>query len=95
MRRNRYVRYWVHPYNDGCSTKGNFEVAKQLVDDVEKFQSYYRMLPNTFNLLLELVGTGLKKEDTKFRESVSAEERLLIILRQGKILLKKLKTLNS
>lgn len=82
LRRNRRkLRYWVQPYYDGCYTKGNFEVAKQLVDEVEKFKSYYRLLLITFNFLLELVGPGLKKENTKFRESVSAEERLFIILR--------------
>lgn len=82
LRRNRKKRrYWVHPFNHGCSTKGNFEITKELANDEEKFQSYYRMTPGTFKLLLELVGPSLKKKDTKFRESVSAEERLLIILR--------------
>lgn len=75
-------RYWVHPYNKGCSIKGNFKITKELlVNDEEKFQSYHRMLPGTYKLLVQLVGQALKKEDTKFRESVSAEERLLIVLR--------------
>jgi hypothetical protein len=39
------------------------------------------MNPNTFNLLLEKVGPSIKKLDTKFRDSVPPEERILITLR--------------
>jgi len=75
-------QYWIHPYWREKREKqhGAFNIFKELHFYPERFQSFYRMNPNTFKLLLEKVGPSIKKLDT-FRDSVPPEERLLITLR--------------
>jgi hypothetical protein len=40
----------------------------------------------SFSLLMDLVGPQIRRQDTNFRTALSAEERLLITLRQGKFI---------
>lgn len=79
--RKKRRRYWVHPYNDRCASGGNFKLSEELEHDEEKFYSYYRMSQTTYKLLLDLVGPSIRKQNTNYRESISAKERLLITLR--------------
>jgi len=56
-------------------------VSKELDQDPEKFHGYYRMNPETFTILVNIVEASIRKKDTNFRQAVSVEERLLITLR--------------
>ncbi|KAL4125826.1 hypothetical protein QTP88_010066 [Uroleucon formosanum] len=63
------------------SVHGTFIVSKELDQDAEKFHGYYRINPETFTILVNIVEASIKKRDTNFRQAVSVEERLLITLR--------------
>lgn len=54
--------------------------AADLILYSSDFQNCYRMTPETFNELLNLIGASIEKEDTNYRESIPAKERLLITL---------------
>jgi len=82
-RRNRQnkKRFWVHPHYIKNIYYSTFIVSRKLDQDPEKFHEYYRMNPETFKILVSLVETNIRKNDTNFRQSVSVEERFLITLR--------------
>lgn len=78
----RKKRFWVHPYwRDNMHQKGAFRAFKELNMFPERFQSFYRMRPETFRLLVEKLTPAILKKDTNYRASVTPEERLLITLR--------------
>ena len=74
-------RYWVHPYLRVMNEKGAFNVFKELNMYPERFQGFYRMLRETFDLLVQKIMPKIIKKNTNFRPSVMPEERLLITLR--------------
>jgi len=77
----RVHNYWVHPFwRQNCNDRGAYAVFKDLEDD-DRFQSFYRMKKETFELLIQLVGPKIQKKDTNFRRAVCPRERLLITLR--------------
>jgi len=84
-RRRRRIysrRFWVHPINRDRPNFGKFHTLhKRLLEYPEKFFEYYRMSPESFYELLNAVKEDLKKENTQFRRSISAEEKLAVTLR--------------
>lgn len=58
-----------------------FIMSRELDQDPEKFHGYYRMSPEKFQILVNMLETSISKKDTNFRLAVSVEERLLIILK--------------
>jgi len=74
-------RYWVHPYIQNNINCRIFVAANELIQDDVKFQSFYRMSKESFNLLVEKVGPEIEKQDTHFRRCICVRERLLITLR--------------
>ncbi|CAL1672647.1 unnamed protein product [Lasius platythorax] len=54
------------------------ELREKNTDD---FKNYLRMSDENFWYLLNLVRPEIKKQDTKMRKAISAEERLIAILR--------------
>lgn len=75
-------RYWVHPYwRKNVCDHGAYVVFKELSQDPEKFQSYYRMSKTSFDLLVSMIKPEVEKKDTNFRRAICPEERLLITLR--------------
>lgn len=82
IRRKRKREYWVHNIFRARLEEGEFHTLfKRLQDDERKFCQYYRMTPQKFNHLLDLLQAPLGKLDTKFRKSVSPCERLTVFLR--------------
>lgn len=79
-RRRRIRRFWIHPLIN--PTHSSYIVARELNRDPEKFQAYYRMKKETFDVLVHLVGPSLKKQDTTFRLAKTPEEKLIITLRK-------------
>lgn len=75
-------RYWVHPILRQRKRKGEFSTLyKELIDDETKFHRYFRMSPNEFHQLHEILKSDLTKQNTTFRESISSLEKLAVCLR--------------
>ncbi|CAH1995266.1 unnamed protein product [Acanthoscelides obtectus] len=53
----------------------------QLRLDEQRFYVYFRMTPQCFDEILNLVKDEIRKSDTNYREAISPEERLAITLR--------------
>jgi hypothetical protein len=71
----------VHPFFRNNLNLGAYTVSKELNQDPELFQSFYRMRIENFSLLVDLVGPQIRSKYINFRTAVSAEGRLLITLR--------------
>lgn len=74
-------RYWVHPFWKKSQTKSGFSVFKELNMYPERFQSFYRMKRETFEVLVRKVRPKILKKDTNYRRAISPEERVLITIR--------------
>ena len=53
----------------------------ELVDDEHKFHQYFRMSKRQFNYLLNIMEDTISKRRTKFREPMTAKEKLAVCLR--------------
>lgn len=54
---------------------------RDLRNSPQRFFIYFRMPEACFDEILELIKEDITKQDTKYREAISAEERLAITLR--------------
>ena len=73
---------WVHPFCREATTKGEFFLMyPDLRKYPAKFFRSYRMSIRQFDNLLHLLRPVITKEINNYRESISAEERLVITLR--------------
>lgn len=79
VKRSIWVRDWVKRRKQfGCYA----QLLKELEDEVPYlYKNFLRMNIADFNNVLELVTPIIKKEDTRFRESISPGERLAVTLR--------------
>ena len=72
---------WVHPMNNRRFEKGEFFVLyPDLRQFEDKFFNWFRMSIKKFDYLLKLIVRRIRKQDTNFREAISAEEQLVITL---------------
>lgn len=75
-------RYWVHNLWKAREEEGEFHtIFSRLKDDQEKFIKYFRMSIPKFLNLLEILGTDIQRHNSKWRRTVSPEERLAVTLR--------------
>ncbi|XKL67285.1 hypothetical protein PGB90_002776 [Kerria lacca] len=72
-------RFWIHPLINPMQS--SYIVVRELNRDLDKFQFYCRMIKETFDVLLHLVGPSLQKQNTKFRIAKTFGEKLIITLR--------------
>ena len=74
---------WVRPIFRRRQQQGEYHnlVQEMRLQDTESFFKYFRMVPQQFDRLLQMVGPSITYQDTKWRKSVSAGERLAITLR--------------
>ncbi|XP_066999876.2 putative nuclease HARBI1 [Anabrus simplex] len=79
--RNKRKRKWIHDFNMSCAQHGAYTLAHDLLKDPVKFQSYYRMYPESYTELLQKISPLLRKQDTNYRKAISPDEKLLITLR--------------
>lgn len=79
--RPKRKKYWIHPYWKYKKSCGAFNLFKELNMYPDRFQSFYRMKKETFDVLCRKIKPAIVKKDTNFRRSITAEERLLITLR--------------
>ena len=55
-------KYPVHPINSKREKIGKYHLLQnELKDDAERFRSYFRMYPQTFSTILDLVRNDLQK----------------------------------
>jgi hypothetical protein len=45
-------RKWIHDFNESCAQHGEYVLARDLLNDPVKFQSYHRMFPESYKKLL-------------------------------------------
>ena len=75
-------KYWVHDIFRARLNEGEFHTLfGRLQQDEQKFYKYYRMSSEKFNELFDLLRIPLTKQNTKFRQSISPQERLTVFLR--------------
>ena len=73
---------WVHPFCREATTKGEFFLMyPDLRKYPAKFFRTYRMSIRQFDNLLHLLRPVISKQINNYRESISAEECLVITLR--------------
>ncbi|KAG8334000.1 hypothetical protein J6590_099128 [Homalodisca vitripennis] len=81
----RQKTMWVHPINENRKKYGEFHLFPDLLKDKRKFFQYFRMSPEKFYELLNMLRPFIEKQDTYFRpvqtRPVSPEERLAVCLR--------------
>ncbi|KAE8741664.1 hypothetical protein FOCC_FOCC012816, partial [Frankliniella occidentalis] len=77
----RPKKWWVQPIYKERKAKGAWYhlLPSVRAHDPEKYYEFFRMTPEAFDRLLEMVGPYLKKNS--WREAISAGERLAIALR--------------
>ncbi|XP_066945794.1 uncharacterized protein [Macrobrachium rosenbergii] len=75
-------KHWIHPFKAERETSKRFEKFHENIRKCdERFFEYYRMSKASFDELLEVLRPRISKRNTKFRRSISPEERLTITLR--------------
>ncbi|KAG1657412.1 Protein ALP1-like [Nymphon striatum] len=76
-------RWWVRPIFERREEQGAYHnlVREMRLNDNEYYFKFHRMSPTQFDEILSLVGPIIQKQDTHFRSSISAGERLSMTLR--------------
>ena len=75
-------RVWVHEIMRRRSELGEFHhLLQELRLDDGRFKRYFRLTGAMFDDLLARVGARISRQDTNYRRSISAAERLSICLR--------------
>lgn len=72
---------WVHDINRKRKKLGENRLCKELQSHEDRFYSYFRMTPASFEELHNLIKPYITKEDTRFRDAISSKERLALTLR--------------
>lgn len=81
-RRNRKRRrYWIHPSFQVLQNHGASLWANELKVHPTQFQNCYRMSPDTFSKLVEILAPYITKQDTYYRDAITPQEKVLITLR--------------
>ncbi|XP_046849870.1 uncharacterized protein LOC124443422 [Xenia sp. Carnegie-2017] len=81
--KRKRARFWVRKLYEERRQKGEYELLVRDLQlyDHEMFFSYFGMLPSTFEVLLKLIGSDIKKNITKMRKPIGPSERLCVTLR--------------
>lgn len=75
-------RCWVKAWKENRNKYGYMLLLHKLRDNFPlDFKNYVRMDPESFRILVEMVGPIISKQDTRMRESIGVEERLATTLR--------------
>ncbi|KAK5602737.1 hypothetical protein CRENBAI_001211 [Crenichthys baileyi] len=75
-------RVWIHQTIQRRSEFDEFHhLLQELRAEEDRFQRYFRLSPAQFDNLLTCIGARISYQDTIYRRSISAEERLSICIR--------------
>lgn len=78
----RKKRLWIHDINLSRNKEGEYHTLfPRLKLDNKRFFRYFRMSYEKFMELLCMIEPTISKQNTKFRNSISPEERLAVTLR--------------
>ena len=82
-REKRQRQWWIKPWISRRLQLGAFNtLIKELRDeDTGSFLNFFRMYPNLFAEIENMIAERISREDTNYRLSVSAGERLAITIR--------------
>lgn len=92
-RRRRRRRVWTRPsLLHNRNTEGHLDLVRTVIEDdvsllprtmYEKgvFEIFFRITKSDFEYLLHMIGPTITKEDTRFRQPISASDRLGVTLR--------------
>jgi len=73
---------WVHDILKKRKIEGEFAtLCRQLEDHEDTFFKYFRMSRYQFNVLYQKIKDDVTKQNTHFRESIPAKEKLAVCLR--------------
>lgn len=79
-RKNR--RFWVHNMLKKRNIEGEYiTLFRELMDDETKFFQYFRMSKYKFHELLSIIEPVITKQNTTFRESITAKQKLCVCIR--------------
>ena len=85
IRRSRQPKraFWVRPIYQRRVELGEYHnlIQEMRLQDNESFFRYFRMIPSQFDRLLDLVGPSIMYQDTRWRQCITAGQRLAITLR--------------
>jgi hypothetical protein len=76
--KRKKLKLWVHKVFRAREENGEFHTLfGRLKDDRQKFYRYFRMSVLKFENLKQLLHTVIEKKNTRWRRSITTEERLL------------------
>lgn len=74
-------RWWVRPWLENKFKGGLALVKFAFQSDPEQYRQFLRVSESTFQNLLRLVKPKIEKANTKFRNAISATDKLIVTLR--------------
>ncbi|CAG4969843.1 unnamed protein product [Parnassius apollo] len=77
----RKRRICVHEINQKRRKLGENKLCLELQSHEDRFYTYFRMKPKTFEYLHNLLEPHIKKKNTNYREAIPTKERLALCLR--------------
>lgn len=81
-RKSKRRRVWVHDILQRRRQLGEYHhLIQELRLDDGRFQRYFRLTVSQFEDLLTRIGAKISRQDTNYRRSIPAAERLSICLR--------------
>jgi hypothetical protein len=80
LKRKRDRKRWTTNFLERRNKKLNI-LEEVRMDSCADFRNFTRMSASDFELLLQLIGPSIKKEDTNMREAVPISARLAVTLR--------------
>ena len=80
--KKRKRKIWVRKLYEERKLKREYQllIHDLQLHDHEIFFRYFRMLPETYQILLNLVADDIKKLSTNMREPIGADQRLAVTL---------------
>ncbi|KAL0124146.1 hypothetical protein PUN28_006162 [Cardiocondyla obscurior] len=73
-------RVWVHNINLRRKEKGEYHhLINNLKEDRSRYENYFRMTKEEFEVLHDLIKEDIKTENTQMREAISTREKLTFV----------------
>jgi len=79
-KKKRYRKRWMASFLERRNRNLN-PLGEVRIDSCALFRNFTRMTASDFDLLLQLIGPSIKKQDTNMREAVPISTRLSMTLR--------------
>src|SRR4051812_29102992 len=75
VRRKR--RYWIHPIIKQRNDQGDYNhLVRELNEDSELFQRYFRLSHDQFNHVLSVIGPAIRLQNTTWRNAIEPKQQL-------------------